>query len=254
MPSPKKTVRETDLHEPVRDYLVARGYTVRSEVKKCDMVAQKGDGLIVVELKCRANLELLIQATERQRLTDSVYVAFPAPSDMSPRSRWRGIRRLLRQLELGALLVHLNGPVPRVEVAFHPLPYARRKKPAERRALIEEIGNRSGDFNQAGSTRVKLVTAYRENAIHIACCLDVLGELSPRQLRDMGTGDKTLSILNGNFYGWFARVSRGVYALSEEGASALETYADIAEPYRAQLKGIEPPSPAARRRKARGRK
>ena len=81
MPDPipeKKRMLESDLYQPVKDYLEKHGYTVRGEVKHCDMVAIKGDELIVVELKTGANMTLLVQATERQSISDSVYVAIPA--------------------------------------------------------------------------------------------------------------------------------------------------------------------------------
>ena len=90
-----KTFRETDLYAPVRDWLVAQGYTVRAEVKDCDITATKDGDLIVVELKRSFNVDLLIQATKRQRLTDSVYVAIPRPTRMGPRSRWPGGRSCL---------------------------------------------------------------------------------------------------------------------------------------------------------------
>ncbi len=95
--------RETDLYQPIRDYLIENGYTVRSEVINCDITAVKDDDLIVIELKRSANIELLIQATERQRITDSVYVAIPTPKTKG--SRWRGIKRVLRMLEVGLMVV-----------------------------------------------------------------------------------------------------------------------------------------------------
>src|SRR5208283_3706308 len=74
-------------------------------------------------------------------------------------------------------------------------------------------------YNRAGSTRTKLATAYRENAIHFACCLLVTGRTSPAALRAMGTGPKTLSILRFNAYGWFERVDTSVYGLSAHAAA-----------------------------------
>ncbi len=235
------TVRETDLYEPIRDYLAAQGYTVRAEVSHCDITARKGDDLIVIELKRQFGIDLLAQATARQRLSDSVYVAFPAPSDMRTR-RWRGIVRILRQLELGLILVfHAEAAPasergqPRIEVAFHPLPYVRQKRKSARRAVLEEMAQRSGDYNQGGAVRRKLVTAYRENAIWIACCLEQFGPLAPRRLRELGTGPKTLSILYTNVYGWFDRVGRGLYALAARGRDELRAYPELTKQYRAKL-------------------
>ena len=229
---PKGPARETDLYEPVHDFLVAQGYTVRAEVNNCDITATRGDDLIVIELKRRFDLKLFTQATERQRITDSVYVALPAPGDMGPRGRWPGMKRLLRQLELGLILVFLDSPQPRVEVVFHPLPYQRQKRKRARRAVLAEMAGRGGGRNVGGSSRRKLVTAYREMAIHIACCLEKHGPLAPRRLREMGTGPKTTSILYDNHYCWFERVDRGVYALSARGREELAQYPDLAASFR----------------------
>jgi hypothetical protein len=226
---------ETDLYHPVRDYLVANGYTVRGEVKDCDITALKGDDLIIVELKRTFNASLIIQATQRQKITDSVYVVLPRPASGIGTPQWRGIRHLLRRLELGLILVSLRARKSKVEVVFHPVPFDRRKTKAAKRAVIREIEGRAGDFNLGGSTRTKLATAYRENAIHIACCLEKHGQLSPKQLRAMGTGDKTQSILASNFYGWFERVDRGVYALKPGAVSEIAKHPDLLEHYRAAL-------------------
>jgi len=223
--------RETDLYPPIRDFLVAHGYTVRAEVNHCDVTARKGDDLIVIELKRQFNVDLLIQATARRRITDSVYVAFPAPEDLGPGSRWPGIKRILRQLELGLILVFFSGSAPRIEIVFHPLPYQARKRKDARRAVIREMNMRSGDYNQGGAASTKLVTAYRENAIQIACFLEKLGPVSTHQLRDLGTGPKTTSILYGNVYGWFDRIGRGLYAITSRGREDLEFYPALVKQY-----------------------
>lgn len=222
--------RETELHRPVSDFLVARGYTVRSEVHGCDITATKGDELIVVELKRHFSVDLLVQAIERRRLTDSVYVAVPRPD--KGHGRWRGIRKLLRRLELGLIFVSSSRGRARVEVVLHPGPYQPRKAPRARRAVIDEIGRRSKDYNEGGSTRRKLLTAYREEAIHIACLLDAHGPSRPKALRALGTSPRTLSILSRNVYGWFERVSHGVYGITEEGRNGLAVYEDVARGYK----------------------
>ncbi len=147
----------------------------------------------------------------RQRLTDSVYVAIPRPSN---KWKWwresRGAQHLLRRLELGLILVSRERGKPPVEVIFHPLPFARRKRAVSRRAVLEEIAHRSADYNRAGSTRTKLATAYRENAIFIACCLLVQSARRARpRCAPWARGPKTQSILHFNAYGWFERVEHG---------------------------------------------
>ena len=172
----KPSILETDLFEPVRDYLEAQGYTVRAEVKDCDITARKDDDLVIVELKRHFSTDLLIQATERQRISDSVYVAIPAPANMGRKSRWPGITRVLRQLELGLIIVFLERPSPRVEVVFHPTPYQRRKRKRARRAVIEEMlkrtrGNVSRAAELLGMSRGALrnkITKYRIDTHELA--------------------------------------------------------------------------------------
>lgn len=235
----KPRLLETDLYEPVRDYLVLQGYTVRGEVHDCDITAIKDEELIVVELKLRFSMDLLYQATQRQRLSESVYVAFPRPDKMGRDSRWKDIKRLLRRLELGLILVSFTGKKPRVEVVFHPIPVPRRKNHRARRAVIREIEGRSTDHNRGGSTRRKLLTAYRENALLIATCLYVSGALSPKQLRGMNTGVKTQAILYNDVYGWFERVGHAVYALRPEGREALGEYPDLVAQFREAAEALK---------------
>lgn len=230
----KRALRETDLGGPVRDYLLAQGYTVRSEVEHCDITATLGEELVVIELKRGFTTDLLIQATQRQRAADSVYVALPRPRGREGRSaRWRGAQHLLHRLELGLILVSFGEGEPVVEVAFHPLPFEGKRDARRRRAILREIAGRSGDHNEGGSSRRKLLTAYRELALRIAYHLAERGPLSPQALRELGTGDKTQGILARNVYGWFARLERGLYGLKPDGRTALEDYPDLVARFRA---------------------
>src|SRR5699024_518294 len=95
--------RETDLYAPVAAYFRELGYDVRSEVRHCDITAIREDVLIVIELKKHLSMELLIQASERQQASDYVYIAFLRPKRGFSRSKWRGLRLLLRKLELGCI-------------------------------------------------------------------------------------------------------------------------------------------------------
>ena len=225
-----RTLTEADLYEPIARHLDELGYTVRGEVMDCDITATRGDELVVIEMKRTFSTALLVQATKRQRITDSVYVAVPRPKQ---RRQWNGFRHLLRRLEIGLIFVSFaRRRKPRVEVVFHPVPHQRQKRKAAKRAVLAEMEGRSGDFNCGGSTRRKIVTAYRENAIQIACHLDAMGPMSPKQLRQLGTGAKTLAILYSNFYGWFERIDRGIYALHAKGREELAEFPDLAGQYR----------------------
>lgn len=238
MRSTKVPVKETDLYGPLKGYLEAQGYAVRSEVRGCDVVAERDGDVIVLELKRHLSVSLLAQAVERQRAFDSVYVVVPHPGDRTRTREWRSACRLLRRLELGLVLVDLDasgGASPKTEVPFHPLPAQRKRRSDLRRAVITELHGRSVDLNKGGSTGSKIVTAYRENAVQIACCLAIRGPLSPSGLRELGTGKKTGSILSHNFYKWFDRIARGLYALTAKGREEIADYPELVSRYRAAV-------------------
>ena len=229
---------ETDLYKPVYDYLVLQGYTVHSEVKNCDITAIKGEELVVVELKTTFNLKLLAQGAKRQRIADSVYVAIPLPKGGKRSAGWSDMCLLLRRLELGLILVAPDKN-PGVEIVFHPNTFDRLKSvnsaKKQRRHIIREVEARYGDYNVGGSTKRKLMTAYRENSVFIACCFLKYGRLSPAQLKKLGTGVKTPSILAKNFYGWFEKISKGIYTLNPQAEEFLQGYPDLVGYYMGKL-------------------
>ena len=228
-------IHETDLYKPVHDYLEGLGYNVQGEVKGCDLAAIMGDDLLVVELKTSFNLKLLAQAVKRQRAADSVYVAIPRPKGVARTDGWMDMCMLLRRLELGLITVALDKEEEQIEVHFHPNTFDRiksaRSNKTVRHHIIKETISRSGHYNIGGSNKKKLITAYREQAIHIACCLIKFGQLSPARLKKLGTCTKTPNILKDNHYGWFSKVSRGVYALNDCAREFLTGYPELVQHY-----------------------
>jgi hypothetical protein len=223
----KRPLKETLLDAPVRSWLKEQGYRVRGEVGGCDLVATKGEEMVVIELKLGFNTALLIQATQRQKLTDSVYVALLRPESGFSSQRWKGIRHLLRRLELGLILVDPEGGLSGVQVVFHPVPFQPRRDKKRQRAILREAAGRTEDYNLGGTTRRKIVTAYRESALVVACLLEHFGPLRPRDLRALGTGPKTLSILADNHYAWFERIDRGLYALKASAPAQMQAFPDL---------------------------
>lgn len=236
----KPRISETDLYAPVRDLFTAQGYIVRGEVDGCDLVAVREERLVIVELKTVFNTALLIQATDRQRIADDVYIAIARPDKNLRSARWEGILHLLRRLELGLIFVrtpHTRTPgTPHADIVLAPTPYAPRRRARARQLILREASRRSADYNVGGSTRTALVTAYRERAVHIACCLAQRGDLSPRALRALGTGEQTSGILRRDVYGWFSHVARGMYQLTPAGHDALREFAHVAAPYLQELR------------------
>ena len=216
---------ETALFAPVKEYLEKHGYAVNAEVKDCDITAVRGTELVIIELKTSASMQLLIQATARQRITDAVYIAVPAPR--SRNKHWLGIQRVVKQLELGLLTVSFSPAGASVQKLFDPMPAQRHKLARKRNAIITEITGRQIDNNIGGSHQAKLLTAYRQNALLIAAGLELLGECSAKKLKTLGTGEKTLSILANNHYSWFQRVQRGIYTLTELGGNEMRAFPEL---------------------------
>jgi hypothetical protein len=242
MSSKKKIeIREEDLYKPISEYLTNLGYTVKGEVKHCDIVAVKDEELLVVEMKKSLNLDLILQAALRQKLADVVYIAVPKPGRALFSKRWQDLYYLLKRLQFGLIFVSFKEGLSLVEVVFDPVPFdmsnTKKKNNKKKQELLKEFEARHGDFNTGGSTRKKLVTAYREQAIHIACCLMKYGPMSPKALRELGTDEKkTQIILKNNHYKWFEHIDDKLYGMSEKGIREVSAYAELCDYY---MKSIE---------------
>src|SRR5471032_457535 len=97
---------ETALYPTVKRFLEAVGFHVKGEVNGCDVVAVR-DGeppqLTVVEMKQGFSLELLLQAVDRMRVADEVWLAVPA--SRRGRDRDRRVHRLCRLIGFGLIAV-----------------------------------------------------------------------------------------------------------------------------------------------------
>ena len=213
--------KETDLYEPIRAFLEEEGYQVQAEVKHCDIAAVKGGQLVVVELKKAFNLKLVYQALERQSLTEQVFVAIPRPKKGQREKAWKDMLRLLKRLELGLLTVALDSPLQTVDVVLEPSDSLAWKNRKKREQVQAEMETRQMDVNVGGMTRRKIITAFREKSIRLACILEREGQISTAALRERGMED-CVGVLSRNFDKWFQRVEKGVYTLSEKGREALE--------------------------------
>lgn len=211
---------ESDLYKPVKAFLEKQGYEVKGEVRGCDVVAVKDGALVVVELKQRFTLELILQGVDRLALTDSVYLAVPEPT---ARSRGPGpwdkrVVKLCRRVGVGLLTVSPRG---RVEVIALPEPYQPNKNRKKAARLVAEHARRAGDPNLGGVNRIKIVTAYRQEAIRIAVALATGGPQSPKNLKAACDAPRAGNILRDNHYGWFERQEKGIYVITEIGRSDL---------------------------------
>ncbi|MDR6758179.1 hypothetical protein J2Y48_003478 [Mycoplana sp. BE70] len=209
---------ETSLYLPVKRFLEEAGYVVKGEVGGCDVVGlSENDPSVVVicELKLTFNLELILQAVDRAAIADEVWIAARVSAKGRGREADRRYRDLCRRLGIGMLGVSDAGAVSVIVGSVTPMP---RTNPKRRSRLVREHQNRRGDPALGGSTRAPVMTAYRQQALGCAAAL-VAG---PLRVRDLRAGiPEAGKILLSNVYGWFERLDRGVYGVTDAGREAL---------------------------------
>jgi hypothetical protein len=208
---------EPALYTPVKAFLEQQGYDVKGEVCGCDVVAVRGEEppiLVVAELKLSFTLELVLQAVDRLRCADLVYLAILA--SRNGRDRDARVLRLCRLLGLGLLVVDIK--LGGVTILAEPSPYRPRADLPRRARILAEHANRKGDPAQGGSSRRPIMTAYRQRAI---ACAQAVGSGTARARDLKHLASDAGAILLRNVYGWFVREHPGVYKLSEAGKSML---------------------------------
>lgn len=216
---------EAALYRPVKAFLERQGYEVKGEVHGCDLVARRGDEApVIVELKLRFSLPLLLQGIDRLALSERVYLAVPRPArrsrGLNPEAP--AVRRLCRRLGLGLIMVGKRA----VTIVEEPVPYQPRLAKHRTIRLLGEFDRRLGDPNIGGRNRAPIVTAYRQDALRCAQALAVQGPMRLRDLRNATGVAGAAPILQRNVYGWFARIGRGTYGLTEGGMAALGQFAE----------------------------
>ena len=110
-------IRESDLYQPLKSFLESQGYSVKSEISNCDVVAVRGDDeLVIVELKTSFTLPLVFQGIQRQSMTDHVYLAFAVHTDRSGITIWRRHHREICSAP-GSLDTSLSHAAGLIEIA-----------------------------------------------------------------------------------------------------------------------------------------
>lgn len=225
---------ETALYLPVKRFLEAQGFSVKGEICGCDLVAVRGDEpplVVIGELKLNFNLELLLQGVDRTAACDEIWLA--VRSSTRGRENDSRVHKLCRLLGFGLLGVSARG---QVNVFIEPAPWQPRRNNKRRVKILREHTRRIGDPVAGGSTKMPLMTAYRQAALACAAAL-MEGPQSTRALKaDVPDAPK---ILLDNVYGWFERVERGIYALTGDGRAALLRWPQTVAPRR------HPSTPAA---------
>ncbi|MEM6596284.1 MAG: DUF2161 family putative PD-(D/E)XK-type phosphodiesterase [Pseudomonadota bacterium] len=213
--------READLYPPVKAYLERQGYAVKGEVGAADVVALRaGEPPVIVELKLGFSLALFHQGVARLAVTDHVYLGVLRPKGRKALKENLG---LCRRLGLGLMTVRGDGLV---EVHADPGPYKPRKSKKKSQRLLREFERLDGDPNAGGATRHGIVTGYRQDALKCAAYLATSGAEKGAIIAKATGVKKATTIMRDNHYGWFAKVEKGVYALTDAGQQGLKDWGD----------------------------
>lgn len=224
-----KNFKEEDLYDPLRKWLVNNNYEVQAEVQACDVVAIRDEEMTIIELKKSFNLQLVYQCMERQKIGKYVYAAIAAPSKSKIKKKnLKNAEALLRKLGIGLILISLYSTSSLVEVRLEAKASTSRKNARKTKRVLNELEKRTGEYN-VGGKQGKIVSAYRESAIHIYCLLQKEIEASAAQLVKMGAPKNTSNILRDNHYGWFHKIARARYTFDVDMAEIRKDYADVVD-------------------------
>ncbi|MDR2168399.1 MAG: DUF2161 family putative PD-(D/E)XK-type phosphodiesterase [Clostridiales bacterium] len=225
--------KESDMYAPIKAFFEGLGYEVKGEVRGMDAALLKDGILSAVEMKKSFNMSLIYQALRRQGAASAVFVAIPRAVFMRKRGP---ILHICERLNLGLITVAMDSPMRLVEAHILPnMPKGRNTKAS--RAVLAEFNGRNFGDNIGGTGGVKLITAHKERSLQIACALERAQNAAPAALvRDFVCHESAGQILRINTYGWFEKVDRGIYALSEAGRDALKNpaFAHIVDFYKSQ--------------------
>ncbi len=219
-------MKESDLYLPLKMYLESQGYVIKGEVGNCDVFAiRDAEPPLVVELKLSLNLTVILQAVDRLMLTSSVYIGVPRHCSALKR-KYKPIRKLFRLLGIGLIVIDPLRKSGGVKVLLDPGEYKPRISKHRQARLLGEFEKRVGDPNLGGSDSQKgVMTAYRQRALRVALFLENQGPAKASDIAHQTGETKARDILYRDVYGWFDRVSRGIYELSPRGRREIGTWA-----------------------------
>lgn len=230
--------KECQLFNPIKKYFIEKGYTVQGEVKNCDVVCFKDDEIIAIELKKSFNLKVLYQAIDRKAFSNYVYIAIERPKNFR-KKEVKYMLKILQAMEIGLITISMDSPIKSIQIILEPVYKKVNNCSKKRKIILNEIKNRNLDINIGGSStkNSKLLTAYRESSIHIACALEVLQKASAKELKSITKIEKAYNILYENHFSYFQKIERGVYSLSEIGTNMLygEDFKEAINYYRKEI-------------------
>ena len=225
--------KELELFNPVAAFLESQGFSVNGEVHHCDLVAVREEHVLVVELKKILNLEVILQAVDRQKTAEEVYIAVFKDDKLMKTSKYKDLLHLLKRLEIGLMLVSVaqNGDyveVPLVAETFDRV-RSRQQYKKSREALLKEFKGRK-TVTAGGISKTKVMTSYKELSIEVALKLESYESASSRELATIDTDAKKIySVLYKNYHGWFEKSGKGRFRVTDTWLNEKMKYKDVIE-------------------------
>ena len=218
-------MKETELYSPLKTYLEAQGYRIKGEIGDCDVFAIRDcEPPLVVELKLVLNLTVVLQAVDRLKLSSSVYIGVPRQCSVLKR-KTRQVLKLLKMLGIGLIAIDPARKTGQVKILLDPGEYKPRVSKRHQVRLLGEFDKRVGDPSPGGSdSRKGVMTAYRQSALRVALLLERDGPTKASEVARQTDESRARQILYRDVYGWFDRVSRGIYDLSPRGRREIRDW------------------------------
>lgn len=217
------SMKETDIYLPVKELLISQGFKVKAEVKNIDVLGIKDDFMLAVELKTKLSIKLIYQAIDRQKIVDQVYIALPKSSIKMRSTAYRNLSYLLKRLEIGLIIVHDQKAEVLIEASLYDMQKSRSRYKKRKQETLKEFKLRKFSQNTGGS-KDKKITRYKEAVIEIAIYMMDHQPVSPKEIKARTNIEKTASILQKNYDGYFERVSRGLYQINEDKVKEILEY------------------------------
>jgi hypothetical protein len=117
------SIKESDLFEPVKNWLEDIGYEVFAEVQawsgRADIIGRRRPAIAAVELKTSLTMELVEQAVKWRHFCHYIYIAIPRRTKPVPKF----INKILSENRIGILEVSRTGSVHTIQQARFNRPY-----------------------------------------------------------------------------------------------------------------------------------
>jgi hypothetical protein len=213
-------MKETELFIPLKTFFEAMGYHIQAEVMHLDFLACKEESCLGIELKLSLSTQVIAQAIKRLLLVETVYIATLKPAKQT--KTFKDKLTIIKALGIG--LIYIDTTHQQCQVLFDPQkkPSINQKKYVK---LKKEFDMRMLQKNQAGMTKQKIMTHYKESLLVLLGIL-IDGQKSIAYIQTHYHIEAVQKKLYNNYEGWFKSVSRGIYTLTDQGIKAYQLYKD----------------------------